>query len=263
VKVTLRQPLFYNIKNEEGVTNVTKQLLIYDDVVAVDSEKHKNFSVKLDAGFNFAKEINSAPLLVTEFVEAAKEFSVVFSGDDQVMPVVILGIDDNAYVSDTNEWKGTYIPAFLRRYPFVFSSDNDGETFNLCLDGSFEGCNEDDIGERLFDAESSQTQYLKGVLDFLQTYQAHFQATQVFCKKREELDLLEDMEANYNIQDKKSGRLKGFKAVSREKLKALSDEQIVELMRSDHLELLYKHLGSMSNFTKMVESISQTMVFDS
>ncbi len=236
-----------------------KQLLIYGNVAAVDSEKHRNMSVKLDGTYAFAKDINSSPLLVTEFIEATKDFAVVFSGDDEVMPLVLLGIDDNSYVSDESKWTASYTPAFLRRYPFVFASNDEGSNFTLCLDESFVGCNEENIGERLFDSEGSHTQYLKNVLEFLQTYQAHYKATQVFCKKIVELDLLEPMEASYKIREQKTGNVTGFKAISREKIKALSDEQLLELVRSDYLELIYKHLSSMANFSKMIENIAEAM----
>ncbi len=48
------------------------------------------------------------------------------------MPAVLLGIRDqeNLYVDDNGAWNAKYIPAFVRRYPFVFSSQ-DKNTFNL------------------------------------------------------------------------------------------------------------------------------------
>jgi hypothetical protein len=40
-----------------------------------------------------------------------------------MMPVVLLGMRDkeNLYVNESNQWEAKYIPAFIRRYPFVFS----------------------------------------------------------------------------------------------------------------------------------------------
>lgn len=59
------------------------------------------------------------------------------------------------------------MPAFLRRYPFVFSSNDDASTFTLCIDEEFDGLNQDGRGERLFDSEGERTQYLQNVLGFL------------------------------------------------------------------------------------------------
>ena len=172
------------------------------------------------------------------------------------MPAVILGTrnEENLYYGEDGGWKANYIPAFIRRYPFVFSSGDQGDTFTLCIDEDFEGCNREGKGERLFDADGEQTQYLKNVLEFLKEFQAHFRRSQSFCAKIAELDLLEPMGAQFN-QDGEKRSLTGFMTVNREKLKALSGEQLSELVKSDGLELLYLHLQSLSNFTSMMERI--------
>src|SRR5690606_37811599 len=112
------------------------------------------------------------------------------------------------------DWQARYIPAFIRRYPFVFSSADDGKSFTLCIDTEFAGCNQEDRGERLFDADGQQTQYLKNVLEFLKEYQAHYQRTMAFARKLKELDLLEPMTAKFTTQAGDSGNLTGFMAVN-------------------------------------------------
>ena len=41
------------------------------------------------------------------------------------------------FVNEAGKWLGKYVPAFLRRYPFVFSSNDEGKNFTLCIDGKF------------------------------------------------------------------------------------------------------------------------------
>jgi putative ABC transport system permease protein len=43
------------------------------------------------------------------------------------MPLALLGANDNEnlFFDESNKWKADYIPAFVRRYPFVFSSQDD------------------------------------------------------------------------------------------------------------------------------------------
>ena len=227
------------------------QLLIYDKVEVVNAERHRNWCVKAGTDFQFAARVNSVPLMSVEFAAAAREFPVVFAGSEtEIVPVVILGTadDKNLYVGEDGQWQATYIPAFIRRYPFVFSNSEDGSQLLLCIDEEFAGCNEDGRGERLFDAEGNRTQYLENVLDFLKNYQASFQLTVQFCKGLKELDILEPMQATFAPPEGKPSVLSGFYAVNRAKLKALSDEQLVALARSDGLELIYTHLMSMSNF---------------
>lgn len=239
------------------------QLLVYENVVPVSRQRHKDWSVKTGSDFSFARKVNSVPLMVGEFASAAPEHPIVFAGSsNDIVPAVLLGFRDqeNLYVEESGAWGARYIPAFLRRYPFVFSSNDDGQGFTLCIDESFSGCNTEGRGERLFDSTGEQTQYVKSVLGFLQAYQLQFQRTQTLCRKLSDLELLEPMQAQISLNGGQRITLSGFFAVSRERLKALPPETLSELAKADDLELIYLHLGSMHNFTTMSERARQAAV---
>lgn len=240
---------------------MSTQLLIYGDVQPVNKQRHAGWSVKAGNQFGFAQGVNSVPLMAVEFPNAAEEYSIVFAGEgDNLLPVVLMGVreDENLYVDSDGGWSAKYIPAFVRRYPFVFSSADDGATLTLCIDEGFEGCNEEGRGERLFDAEGEQTQYLNSVLDFLKEYQAHYQRTKSFAKKLVELDLLEPMGAQFTTPAGEKRTVTGFQAINRDKLKALSPDKFSDLAKTDELELIYLHLQSMRNFSKMLDKVSTT-----
>ncbi len=235
-----------------------KQLLIYGQAHPVSSERHRNWSVKSGDNYSFASGVNSVPLMAVEFFNASREFPVVFAGQgDNIMPVAVMGIreQENLFLTEDGQLDASYVPAFLRRYPFVFANTEDSSTFNLCIDESYTGCNQNGVGERLFDAEGKQTQYLDGVLEFLQDYQGHFVRTQLFCKKLKELDLLEPVGAKLSSASGAEFNLTGFMAVNREKIKGLTGEQLAELAKMDALELLYVHIHSMNNFNTMVNRV--------
>lgn len=237
---------------------MNKQMLIYEKAVPVSSQKHRDWSVKTGEDYEFARHANAVPLTAVEFPAATIEYAIVFTGTDEaVMPAVIMGVrnEENLYLAPNGEWRAKYIPAFIRRYPFVFSSIDDGKNFTLCIDEDFAGCNQDGRGERLFDADGNRTQYLETVLTFLKQYQAHFQRTLAFCKKLKDLDLLEPMRAQVALADGKKVDLAGFMAVNRARLKELSDEKITDLAKNDELELVYLHLQSMRNFTNVGERV--------
>lgn len=240
---------------------MSTQLLIYGDVQPVNKQRHAGWSVKAGNQFGFAQGVNSVPLMAVEFPNAAEEYSIVFAGEgDNLLPVVLMGVreDENLYVDSDGGWSAKYIPAFVRRYPFVFSSADGGATLTLCIDEGFEGCNEEGRGERLFDAEGEQTQYLNSVLDFLKEYQAHYQRTKSFAKKLVELDLLEPMGAQFTTPAGEKRTVTGFQAINRDKLKALSPDKFSDLAKTDELELIYLHLQSMRNFSKMLDKVSTT-----
>lgn len=208
--------------------------------------------MQVGGDYSFSKRVNSVPLMAVEFPSAAAEYAIVFGGTgDVVMPAVILGIraDENVFVADDGSWRTKYVPAFLRRYPFVFSSRDEGKTFTLCIDEQFPGFNQDGKGERLFGEDAKPTPYVDGVLKFLQQYQVEFNRTRAFCKKLKDLNLLEPMQAQINLDSGEKRLLTGFSAISRSRLKTLPAESLAELVRSDEMELIYGHLQSMRNFS--------------
>jgi hypothetical protein len=201
--------------------------------------------------------------MAVEFPQAAPEYAVVFaqSGDD-VVPVVILGArqNENLYLGSDDAWQAKYIPAFIRRYPFVFSPSEDGKTFTLCVDEAFQGLNYMGRGQALFDAEGKPTPYVDNVLKFLQEYRAQFLRTQAFCKKLKELDLLEPMQAQFTLGTGEKMSLTGFLVVDRKRLKALPAETLHQLAATDELELIYLHLQSMQNFNTVKNRLIETQV---
>lgn len=241
---------------------MSTQLLIYEKVEPVTNQRHREWSIKKSPDCTFAKHVNAVPLTAVEFGPAAAEYAIVFTGPaGAYMPTVILGLRDrqNLYLNEDGSWRAKYVPAFIRRYPFVFASDEGGKRFTLCVDEAFSGCNQAGLGERLFDAEGARTQYLDGVLNFLQQYQGQFQLTQALCKKLHELDLLEPMQAQIALATGDKVTLAGFMAVNRDRLKKLSAEKLAELVHRDELELIYLHLQSIRNISVLAERLSGSL----
>jgi SapC protein len=239
------------------------QLLIYETATPVSHARHGDWSVEVGTDYSFSRGVNSVPLMAVEVLGAAAEYAVVFGGTgDVVMPAVILGLrgEENLYLTEQGGWQAKYIPAFLRRYPFVFSSPDEGKTFTLCIDEGFPGFNKKGRGERLFTAERKPTPYVENVLKFLQQYQVEFRRTQAFCKKLKELNLLEPMRAQINLESGERMFLTGFSAVDRARLKTLSADALASLVKSDELELIYAHLSSMRNFQGMRDRLARIPV---
>ena len=234
------------------------QLLIYETAVPVSSKRHGQSSVEIGANYAFSRNVNSVPLMAVEFPQAAPEYAIVFAGSgDAVMPAVILGVrsNENLYLSKDGTWRTSYIPAFVRRYPFVFSNSEDGKTFTLCVDEAFPGFNREGRGQRLFNDDGKPTPYVDNVLKFNQEYRAQFLRSQAFCKKVNELKLLEPMQAQFALDSGERMSLGGFMAVDRKKLKALPGDTLAALAKTDELELLYLHLQSMRNFTVLKDRL--------
>jgi hypothetical protein len=243
---------------------MSKQLLIYENVTPISKQRHGDYSVQMGHNYAFTKNLNALPLMAVEFPQAARDYAIIFTGkadDDTLMPAVLVGIQqENLYLSESGDWADAYIPAFVRQYPFVFASQNNADntetTFTLCIDEAFSGCNQHGQGERLF-AEGEPTPYLQSRIEFLKQYQAELQRTRLFCRHLHDLGLLEPLRANLTLPSGEKVALAGFMGISRDKVKALSGDQLAQLAASDELELIYVQLQSMRNFDEMRERYSR------
>jgi len=228
---------------------MSTQLLFYKTAVPITRARHFDCSLASIEGFEFSQGINSVPLTGVEFPMAAAEYPIIFAGTPgEIAPAVILGLGgaENLFLAPDFSWMGKYIPAFIRRYPFVFSRADD--RFLLCVDEEYAGFNRDGLGQKFFTPEGEMAPFVQSVLTFVQEYQAQFTRTQMFCAKIEKLGILESMQAQVTIDGVMQNMLSGFQAVSREKLKALPGDTLAELAATDELELIYLHLQSMRNF---------------
>lgn len=235
---------------------MAKQMLIYDRVVPISSDTHRDVSVKVIENFAFARSLNSVPLLAAEFIAAAQDYAIVFaSGSDAIFPAVLLGFEDgaNLCVDASGAWVGGYVPAFLRRYPFVFAEDVGGESgkFTLCIDEDYAGLNREGRGERLFDSEGNRTQYLQTMLAFVSQFQAQFNRTRTFGERLKRLGLLEDAQARFTTAEGRTGTLGGFQTIVRDRLKAIPEAELKDMFTTDELELCFVHLHSLQNINRL------------
>src|SRR5262245_38924612 len=196
----------------QGAPAMSTQLLIYETAVPVTSGRHGKCSVEV-ADYNFSRSVNAVPLVAAEFPDAAAEYAIVFAGEGDVhMPVAILGAreKENLYLSAEGGWQGRYIPAFVRRYPFVFSNGKEPNTYTLCVDEAYQGLNYRGRGQPLFTEEGRPSSFVESVLGFLQEYTAQASRTQAFCKRLDELQLLEPKQVQFTLPTGEKMSLKGF-----------------------------------------------------
>lgn len=229
---------------------MAKQLLIYEQATPLSSDRHRALYVKTGANYRFAADINAVPLLAPEFANAAPIYTIVFAGEDAMMPAALLGVRNgqNLFVSEEGGWEADYIPAFIRQYPFVVSrQEGETDSFTLCIDESWSGCNEEGRGERLFDADGERTAYLRQMVAWASEYQGQFRRTSDMCAKLREFDLLAPMQARLRTPSEQDITLSGFHAVERARLQRLTGDQLAELMAGDLLELVFLHLQSLRN----------------
>jgi len=239
-------------------------LLFYNKPVALNKETHKDIKIKpLDNNFAFAKGTNSVILAGVEFTEAAKEYPIVFAqAGDNVVPVALLGLrnEENLYVTEDGKWDARYVPAFVRRYPFVLAQTSDSNQRVVCVDEGFAGFNETE-GQPLFEG-GEQTQLLTQAIDFLEEYQKQYVRTETFVRRLKDNDLLMSLNAKVDMVDGTQFGLSGLLAVDEKKLLQLSDEKALEFFKSGELAWVYCHLMSLGSMSRLVDRIAKVAKAD-
>ena len=235
-------------------------LFFYDQVVPLNSELHRELKISpAQDGYGFAAKTNVIPLMGVEFMEAAREYPIVFSRmGENLLPVALVGLrnEENLLVNAEGKWDARYVPAFARRYPFVFDENGPNGTMTVCFDESYSGFN-DDEGEPLFDERGGQSARLTEIITFLNDFHAQALQTGRFTKRLVELDLLVESTANVNLANNQSLTLAGIYAIDEAKLLKLDEAVVLEMFRCGELALVYSHLASLSNVQRLTERLAE------
>ena len=236
--------------------------LFYENVVPLSKERHKDWYLRPIESFEFTRNTNSLFIAALEFNKVAREYPIVFgkNADGKAFPVALLGMTpgQNLYLNETGEWLAEYIPAYVRRYPFIVASDpqeSGNRKLTVCIDEAFPGFNQSEEGNKLFQESGEESAIIVQAIEFLKEYNQHLELTQAFCDKLNELGLLEPMQATVKLNSGDEQSMTGFMGINREKLKKLRAKVLSELVKTDFLELIYAHLASLSNIDMLVKRI--------
>ena len=221
----------------------------------LDPASHAALRIAPLRDFGIAARLHAVFVAATEIPEAALEYPIVFvhsgeldaGGAPVVSPVALLGLvpGENLFVQG-GRWQARYVPAFVRRYPFV--SGRRGPM----IDMAWSGLSPID-GEPLFDEAGRPTPTLAAALDFLARFDAEALRTRGFTARLAALELLQPLQADATLPDGTRLTVEGFRVVDEDRLRALPDAEVLELHRSGMLMLVHLHRASLARMRHLVE----------
>ncbi|MDO9587628.1 MAG: SapC family protein [Brevundimonas sp.] len=233
-------------------------VLFYSQPEPLSVEAHGALGViPVDKPYGFVAGTNLVPLTVTEFAPAALSYPVIFVGDNR-QPVAVMGLrgGENLFVSDAGEFRPeAYIPAYVRRYPFVFANDEGQNRMILCVDRAAPFIKEDSATPLFVDGKPSA--YVEQAMEFCNNFEQERQRTDAFVKLLNEFDLLETKEAVFTPR-KPDGtaaapqKIAEYYGVSEDKLKALPAEKLAELRDNGALGQIYAHMVSLLGWDRLI-----------
>lgn len=261
---------------------------LYSKLALLDRQRHRDRRVRPVTDFTPASRLNAVYCAAAEFAEACKCFPLLFipggeAAGAAIAPVCLLGLqnEENLFVDQHGAWQASYLPAFLRRYPFalarvpapeagvqpgagdalVRAQPQGGEegaasvapVQAVAIDEDFVGLGTQAEGELLFGEDGAPTPHLQGVMRFLNDFDAAAEQTRPIGAHLQSLGLLKEMRAQGPLPGGQSFSVDGFLVVDEARLAALPDEAVLALHRSGLLALIHAHLVSLSNLHALVE----------
>lgn len=232
----------------------------YEKVVALNSELHRNLKFDTNqVNFSFARDTTAVLIAGIEFAEASRDYPIVFirGQDQQLRPMVVLGVRkaENLFVDEAGKWSAAYVPAFVRRYPFVLAEGDQPEQLVVCIDEKCAALNSEN-GELLIDADGQSQPMMNEVLQFLQNFRQESARTEALTKQLDELGLFVQQGVRFDTAGGEAFQLSDFYMIDDAKFNQIDDAKLPSLFRSGALGLAYLHLASMGNMRKLLNLVN-------
>lgn len=228
--------------------------LFYEQAHPVNAERHGDWKLKGKPDFRFAAKAAALPLMAEEFAAAAPFYPVVFTAGKRPAAVAVVGVRQgrNLFVDEAGQWRaGTYLPAYVRRYPFIFLENPGEERLVLCIDeaGGLVGPD----GDRPLFENGKPTEAVENALKFCAAFRQQSVATQDFVDALREHDLLVEQKADIAFKSGERAQVNGFMMIDVKKFDALPDDVFLDWRRKGWLALVYMHFLSLPRFAHLAD----------
>jgi len=240
--------------NGNGGGGAASLPLFYRRPRPLNAELDGSKSLKALPDFRYAASTNSVAINNVEFTLAMRSYPIVFTPAEPRSAVAVLGLTDgdNLFIGGDGAWQpDCYIPAYVRRYPFILMEQPGSSELIVCVDEEA-GLLEDGAARPLF-VEGKPSEALRQAMEFCRAFHAENQATLAFTRALAEQGLLVRNEARVTLRNGRQLTLGGFEVIDEAKFNALPDAVFLDWRRRGWLHLVYCQLLSMANWSRLVD----------
>lgn len=234
--------------------------LFYKDPRPLARDRHAGKSLKNTASMSFAANSNAVPVTLEEFGTAARNYPIVFSMEKPAVAVAVLGFrrGENLFIDGQGRWAPeSYIPGYIRRYPFIFMEMKERNQYMLCVDEA-SGLLEDNGTRPLFEG-NQPSELTKKALEFCAAYHRQSVLTQRFAEALEAHGLLTDKGANVTVPGGQTIALQGIRQIDQDKFRTLPDSVILEWHKNGFLFACHAHFVSLGNWTGLGQRLGRLL----
>jgi hypothetical protein len=224
---------------------------LYKQVEPLNSNQHGKMKVRGLDRLPALATAHAIPVTIDEFALAQRHYPIIFSVGEDPVPLALMGLNEgvNTFVDENGAptVEGVYMPAYLRRYPFILARLRpDSDELSLCFDSTSGAVGEFEEGQPLFDGDQP-TEATNAVLSFCEQFETAGQRTQLFMTELKKLGLL--MDGEVAIQPEGSQQpfvYRGFQMVDEEKLREMRGDELRKINQNGMLALIFAHLFSLA-----------------
>ena len=216
--------------------------------VALDKDAHHDLKVDTRPSEAYGDNLGMVGVVPREFARLVGHYPIFLrrtpAGDAFECGVVLgFGNTENLFLTGDG-WDALYVPLNIQRQPFaVFSRPEDGNLVVIVDMDSPRLTREG--GQALFLSDGEPSEYLKQVTGALDEMVQGARMGFEYTAKLEQLDLIEKVRVDLKFADGSEVKLDGLYSISRQKLQALTGEQLAELRELGYLEWIYIQLASL------------------
>lgn len=245
---------------------VQGSLPLYKKPEPLNLAQHKGMGLKYgDRPFDFLRETHFVPLTIGEFAAAGARFPIIFLGENKT-PVAAMGLQQgaNLFVNEDGQYEqGVYVPAYVRRYPFVSATHTDSkDRFTVCVDTGSKLFS-DKPDEPFFTEAGEPSEFTNRAIDFVRRFESDVAVTQTFTDRMKELDLFDQQQANFQPRDAQGQPvgepqvMASYWGISGEKLQKVDPKVLAELRDNTYLGAIYAQMLSMAQWDVLMFKASR------
>lgn len=231
--------------------------LFYRSVVPLDRDVHRTWLLAQPQRFTFAQHSHLIPALAEEIGAACRHLPVVFLPESLgPVPVFLVGAAPGRcdLIDDAGTWIGRYLPAYLRRFPFIMGEAEgrdplvciDIETDLLCRDPADQSSDATVARLPLFTEDGQETLLLQERIRLVADYADAARRSAAFGRVLQDLKLLRALTIQLQHPlTRESHTLHGALGVDEAALAALPEDAFARLRHEGWLAMIYAHLISL------------------
>lgn len=227
----------------------------------LNNDDHQDVRVITERSARYGDDMMYVLTFPFEFRSVQAFYPILFHADanGNLFPVALFGFQEgeNLFL-DESGWDARYIPAMLRREPFLIGyqgseeEEDDDKPRVLSIDMDHPRVSSEK-GEALFQPLGARTPFLDDVADLMEDIYSGYLHNKVFMAALQEHELIESVTMDITLNDGSQNQLLGFHTIDEDKVRQLSGEVLEQFSRQNILMPLFMVLASTMNIRALVD----------